>query len=196
MNPHVGQNIYLRAVDKGTLRESFLTVLMINDPDFDVIIAVTEGKSYFLDFFADFNGNDLYDPPPTDHAWRQTFNAMNGDFMQDFSHNTNFTDIEWSPLTSVEDNVFAAPGGYSLFQNYPNPFNRSTSIKFNLEETGFVTLKVYDILGNEVAVLVKGNLEKGIHEVDFNASIVNSGVYFYRLEAGAFTRVKKMTLLK
>jgi len=65
-----------------------------------------------------------------------------------------------------------------------------------LEEAGYVTLKVYDILGNEVAVLVKGNLEKGIHEVDFNASIVNSGVYFYRLEAGAFTQVKKMTFLK
>ena len=65
-----------------------------------------------------------------------------------------------------------------------------------MEEAGYVTLKVYDILGNEVAVLVKGNLEKGIHEVDFNASIVNSGVYFYRLEAGAFTQVKKMTLLK
>ena len=65
-----------------------------------------------------------------------------------------------------------------------------------MEEAGFVTLIVYDILGTEVAVLVKGNLEKSIHEVDFNASIVNSGVYFYCLEAGAFTQVKKMTFLK
>ncbi len=70
------------------------------------------------------------------------------------------------------------------------------SFVFNLEQAGFVTLKIYDILGNEVAVLVRGNLEKGIHEVDFNASIMNSGVHFYRLEAGAFTQVKKMTLLK
>ena len=70
------------------------------------------------------------------------------------------------------------------------------SFVFNLEQAGFVTLKVYDILGNEVAVLVKGNLEKGTHEFIFEASIVNSDVYFYRLEAGAFTQVKKMTLLK
>ena len=70
------------------------------------------------------------------------------------------------------------------------------SFVFNLEQAGFVTLKVYDILGTEVATIVKGNLEKGIHEVDFNASIVNSGVYFYRLEAGSFAQVKKMTLLK
>ena len=70
------------------------------------------------------------------------------------------------------------------------------SFVFNLEQAGFVTLKVYDILGTEVATIVKGNLEKGIYEFIFEASIVDSGVYFYRLEAGAFTQVKKMTQLK
>jgi hypothetical protein len=70
------------------------------------------------------------------------------------------------------------------------------SFVFNLEQAGFVILKVYDILGTEVATLVRGNLEEGIHEFIFEASIVNSGIYFFRLKAGAFTQVKKMTLLK
>jgi hypothetical protein len=198
MVPHVGQLFELRVVDLSDMSEiNRVTLDQILVPDFSVFLdGIEVGHDYNIDFYADLNGNGGYDAPPVDHAWRLTFNAMNGDFMQDFSHNTNFTDIQWPPPTAVENDVFAAPEGYSLFQNYPNPFNPSTTIKFNLEKASFVTLKVYDILGNEVAVLVKGNLEKGIHEVDFNASIVNSGVYFYRLEAGAFTQVKKMTLLK
>jgi hypothetical protein len=198
MVPHVGQLFELRVVDLSDMSEVNRVKLdQILVPDFTVFLdGIEVGHDYNIDFYSDHNGNGGYDAPPVDHAWRLTFNAMNGDFMQDFSHNTNFTDIQWPPPTAVEDDVFTALEGYSLFQNYPNPFNPSTTIKFNLEEAGFVTLKVYDILGNEVAVLVKGNLEKGIHEVDFNASIVNSGVYFYRLAAGAFAQVKKMTLLK
>ena len=94
MNPHVGQNLYLRAVDKGTLRESFGTVVQVNDPDFDIIIPVTEGRSYFLDFFADVNSNGLYDPPPTDHAWRKDADNVTNGQEFNFSHNTNFTDID------------------------------------------------------------------------------------------------------
>jgi len=194
----LGQLFELRVVDQSDMSEvNRVTLDQILVPDFTVFLdGIEVGHDYNIDFYADLNGNGGYDAPPTDHAWRLTFNAMNGDFMQDFSHNTNFTDIQWPPPTAVEDDVFAAPEGYSLLQNYPNPFNPSTTIKFNLEEAGFVTLKVYDILGNEIAVLVKGNLEKGIHELNFDASIVNSGIYFYRLVANSFTQVKKMTLLK
>lgn len=198
MVPHVGQLFELRVVDLSDMSEvNRVTLDQILVPDFSVFLdGIEVGHDYNIDFYADLNGNGGYDTPPVDHAWRLTFNAMNGDFMQDFSHNTNFTDIQWPSPTNVEDDVFAAPESYTLYQNYPNPFNPSTTIKFNLEEAGFVTLKIYDILGTEVAVLVKGNLEKGIHEVNFDASIVNSGVYFYRLEANTFTQVKKMTLLK
>ncbi|MBN8568670.1 MAG: T9SS type A sorting domain-containing protein [Ignavibacteria bacterium] len=87
---------------------------------------------------------------------------------------------------------------YSLSQNYPNPFNPSTSIKYLIPVSGFVTLKVYDILGNEVASLVNANQNAGQYSVDFNTSNLNlsSGVYFYKLSTGNFTDVKKMSLIK
>lgn len=87
---------------------------------------------------------------------------------------------------------------YSLSQNYPNPFNPSTSIKYSIPVSGFVTLKVYDILGNEVASLVNANQNEGQYSVDFNTSSLNlsSGVYFYKLSTGNFTDVKKMSLIK
>lgn len=88
------------------------------------------------------------------------------------------------------------PASYELLQNFPNPFNPSTVIKFGLPKNGFVTLKVYDALGKEVAQLVNGNLNAGTYNVDFNASRLSSGVYFYRISAGEFTEIRKMVLLK
>jgi hypothetical protein len=85
---------------------------------------------------------------------------------------------------------------FSLDENYPNPFNPSTTIRFSLPENGVTTLKVYDISGSEVSSLVDGNLEAGEHEVNFNASNLASGTYFYRLTSGSFTDVKKMMLVK
>ncbi|MBS1492618.1 MAG: choice-of-anchor J domain-containing protein [Bacteroidetes bacterium] len=85
---------------------------------------------------------------------------------------------------------------YSLSQNYPNPFNPTTSISFAIPQNGFVTLKVYNMLGKEVATLVNGNLNAGQHNYNFNASNLASGVYFYKLEAGNFSEVKKMSLIK
>lgn len=88
------------------------------------------------------------------------------------------------------------PAGFELSQNYPNPFNPTTNIKISLPESEFVNLTVYDIVGREVAVLVNDKLNTGIYNVDFNASHLASGTYFYRLTAGSFTEVKKMMLVK
>ncbi|MBZ0204478.1 MAG: S8 family serine peptidase [Ignavibacteria bacterium] len=88
------------------------------------------------------------------------------------------------------------PNYFSLSQNYPNPFNPSTSIKFSLPKAELVTLKVYDVLGKEVAVLVNEMKEPGFYNVDFNGSNMASGIYFYRIEAGEFTAVKKLMLIK
>jgi hypothetical protein len=85
---------------------------------------------------------------------------------------------------------------YSLSQNYPNPFNPSTNISFAIPQNGFVSLKVYNMLGKEVATLVNGNLNAGAHNYNFNASNLASGMYFYKLEAGNFTETKKMILVK
>jgi photosystem II stability/assembly factor-like uncharacterized protein len=85
---------------------------------------------------------------------------------------------------------------YLLNQNYPNPFNPSTIISFQLAESRFVTLKVYDVLGNEVATLVNEEKPAGKFEVEFNSTDLSSGIYYYKLTAGNFTDLKKMILLK
>jgi hypothetical protein len=88
------------------------------------------------------------------------------------------------------------PTVYSLMQNYPNPFNPATTIKFEVPKNGLVTLKVYDVLGAEVASLVNEEKSVGRYEVNFNASSLASGVYFYQLKAGSFIDTKKMILVK
>ncbi len=88
------------------------------------------------------------------------------------------------------------PVTYFLSQNYPNPFNPSTTIEFSTPERSHVSLKVYDVLGNEVATLVNGWMESTNHKVIFNADKLASGIYYYTLSAGSFTSTKKLILLK
>jgi hypothetical protein len=88
------------------------------------------------------------------------------------------------------------PATFALFQNYPNPFNPTTTIVYELPKQAKVTLRVYDILGREVASLVNTEKSKGRYEVEFNASHLPSGVYFYKLQAGDFIKTKKLVLLK
>jgi hypothetical protein len=88
------------------------------------------------------------------------------------------------------------PNYYSLAQNYPNPFNPVTKINYTLPKSGNVELKVYDILGREVATLVNEVKQAGIYDVDFNATNLASGIYFYRIKAGDFSAIKKMVLVK
>jgi len=101
-------------------------------------------------------------------------------------------------VTSVETPAVTAtiPSMYDLEQNYPNPFNPTTTINYSLPQQGMVTLKVYNIIGQEVGTLVNGYRNAGTHSVAFNAQQLSSGVYFYRLQAGNFSSVKKMLLLK
>lgn len=88
------------------------------------------------------------------------------------------------------------PSAFSLGQNYPNPFNPSTAISYSIKEDGLITLKVYDVLGKEVATLVNENKPEGNYEVEFNASSLPSGMYIYKIQSGSFTDVKKMLLTK
>ncbi len=88
------------------------------------------------------------------------------------------------------------PDGFMLNQNYPNPFNPTTTIRFELPTGSFVSLKVYDVLGKEVAALVNEKLAAGRHEVAFDASRLISGIYFYHLQAGKYTKTGKAVLLK
>ena len=85
---------------------------------------------------------------------------------------------------------------FQLQQNYPNPFNPTTTIKYQIPELSFVTIKVYDVLGNKIATLVNEEKPTGSYEVEFDAIGLPSGIYFYRLQAYDFTQTKKMLLLK
>jgi hypothetical protein len=96
----------------------------------------------------------------------------------------------------VEESDKLMPKSYSLDQNYPNPFNPSTVIKYAIPENSFVTLKIFDALGREVALLVNSQQSAGVHTVNFNASNLTSGIYFYQLNAKNFSQVKKMMVLR
>ena len=85
---------------------------------------------------------------------------------------------------------------YSLEQNYPNPFNPSTKIVYQLPQSENVSLKIYDVLGNEIVTLFNEEKGPGKYEIDFNASHLSSGIYFYTLRAGAYINTKKMILIK
>jgi hypothetical protein len=95
-----------------------------------------------------------------------------------------------------EKNQPKIPQSFHLFQNYPNPFNPSTMIKYDLPKEGFVTLKIYNILGKEAKTLVSEYESAGTYNIAFNASDLPSGIYFYRLSSGNFAQVKKLLLLK
>ena len=96
----------------------------------------------------------------------------------------------------VEDNILAQPTDYALYQNYPNPFNPTTTIVYGLRERTNVELKLFDVLGSEIETIVNSEQDAGYYEVEFNASRLASGIYFYRLQAGSFVETKKMVLMK
>jgi hypothetical protein len=98
--------------------------------------------------------------------------------------------------TAVDNKTRTTPNSYVLEQNYPNPFNPSTMIRYSLPHSEFVKIFVYDVLGRQIAVLVNKRQDAGVHETPFDASLLPSGVYFYRIDAGTFTQSKKMMILK
>ena len=136
------------------------------------------------------------------------FNVGKGTILPDFTDNEhdgilhNMNDDNWvsgvfAPVGMEDDRQgILLPKRYTLEQNYPNPFNPTTTIRFNLPVASLVNLSVYNILGEEVAVLVNHQLSSGIHSVIFDASNLSSGIYFYRITAKNFISVKKMMLLR
>jgi hypothetical protein len=108
------------------------------------------------------------------------------------SETIEFSELVW---VSIDDEIIK-PSEFKLEQNYPNPFNPSTIIRYHIPQDGIVTLKVYDILGSEVATLVNEQKTSGRYEVNFDASRLASGVYIYKLQAGSYIGSKKMLLVK
>ncbi len=102
----------------------------------------------------------------------------------------------YGKIVSVETENNSLPSRIKLYQNYPNPFNPETAISFQLSSLSFVILKVFDVLGSEVATLVNEEKPQGNYTVSFNANKLSSGIYFYTIRAGKFHRTKKMVLLR
>ena len=100
--------------------------------------------------------------------------------------------FEYSPVREFK----AVPNEFALAQNFPNPFNPKTTIKFELKHETYVNIEVYDLLGKKVQVLVDRNLQAGSHSVTLDASQMSAGTYFYKMSAGQYTRIRKMTLIK
>ena len=103
-------------------------------------------------------------------------------------------ELSMDMVSDVEDGVH--PLTFQLEQNYPNPFNPSTKIRYSIPQEGNVTLKIYDVLGNEVTTLANEEKPAGVYEVEFNASKLSSGIYIYKLTAANFIQNRKMILVK
>ncbi len=160
-------------------------------------------------------GNTFTDVVASDHRWRVAGEAGLGTYGGDYIgisstsnkiypfwfDNKTGTMQAWTcaidfSVTGVGNNNNNVPDNYSLKQNYPNPFNPNTNIKFDVPKAGHVKLTVFDMLGNQVELLVNNEMQAGSYSSDFHANNLASGVYFYRLEAGDFVQTKKMMLTK
>lgn len=113
-----------------------------------------------------------------------------------YGNNLYIDDITSGTMTGTQTPITLTPEKYELSQNYPNPFNPSTSIKYSVPVNTLVTLKIYNTLGKEVATLVNETKPAGSYEINFNAANLASGVYYYKIEAGSFSEIKKMLLIK
>lgn len=100
-------------------------------------------------------------------------------------------------ITGIDEKLIGlSPKNFALYSNYPNPFNPSTKIRYAISQTTFTSLKVYSILGQEVATLINEEKTPGVYEVNFDATNLSTGTYIYRLQAGNYTEIKKMILLR
>jgi len=132
---------------------------------------------------------------PANQSITVGFAILKGNDRTDLINKTNIARNKYASVgvTQISNML---PKVYELNQNYPNPFNPITNIKFAIPENDFVTIKVYDILGKEIATLVNEKLTAGYYQFSFDASGMSSGVYFYRMTTSKFTQVKRMMLIK
>lgn len=156
----------------------------------DNLFVPVEGYRIPIDFAINDRDNGperegilTYSPYNEDQSWRDVSRWL-----------YTWIGNKWEPSSVEREDVVVKD--YQLYQNYPNPFNPTTEIQFALPKNDFVTLKVYDVLGKEVATLIEGELQSGMYKVKFDASKFVTGVYYYRLVGSSFNQTKKMMLVK
>ncbi|MGB5528591.1 MAG: T9SS type A sorting domain-containing protein, partial [Ignavibacteriaceae bacterium] len=221
VNPDVGtKTINLLNIINETSQEKLTVVrslelvqndsVKIENPDSNKVKLISYGtaKSYDVEInyvtengigrFGDFN---IPLTANTSHTFVPDWtNLTNSQLvvLVDIGNNGTIDDTLYiSNTVDVEDHgSLLTPDSYNLAQNYPNPFNPSTSIQYAISSRQFVSLKVYDVLGNEIATLVNEEKDRGVYTVNFDATSLASGIYLYRIQAGSFTETKKMILMK
>ncbi len=181
------------SVTKEAINLSWVTATEVNNQGFEIERSIENNsirseyeKIGFVDGFGTTSAQQLYSFVDKDVATpgRYFYRLRQVDFDGSFEYSSEVAvDID-KPLV------------FKLDQNYPNPFNPSTTIRYSVPVSELVTLKIYDILGNEVAILVNEQKEAASYEVKFDASQLSSGIYFYKIQAGSFSDTKKLMLMK
>lgn len=165
------------------------------DPEFDSTNYYLKSTSPLID---KGDSSLIYDDPENPGSPGQALFPAGGTVRNDLG-------AYGGPLSSVISNTIVSvnnisnntnPESFELYQNYPNPFNPSTNLEFSISELGFITLKIFDVLGKEIATLVNENLSPGRYNVKWNATNINSGIYYYTLKSGEKLETKKMLLIK
>ena len=172
--------------------------VFVDSSSSDVLFTPQLGKRIPIDFSVNDNDGKTFNPG-------EPWNARDGILCySQFNDDNSWQDMwrwshtwvgpQWKPTGVDRDPSVAAQ--FELTQNYPNPFNPSTQIRFTLTTAGQTTLKVYDVLGRTVATLVDGYQSAGTQTVVFDGKNLASGIYFYKIESGSFSAVKKMMFIK
>ncbi|MHC1738386.1 MAG: M28 family peptidase [Ignavibacteriaceae bacterium] len=144
-----------------------------------------------------WNSNSFYTANPFYHTSSDSFHTLNMTLVQKVTQwSLGSISAFASPLTDADDEELIRANSYALSQNFPNPFNPTTLISYQLPAINNVSLKIYDVLGKEVASLINEEQGPGSYTVEFNASGLASGAYYFRLKAGEYNSVKKMILMK
>ena len=196
-----GNNVPIRAINRNTFEVT--TIINTNFTDLDGLTIDNEGNIYV----SSWSSNSIYkydnsfiNPPEivsSNHNGPADifFNTINN-ILAIPNFNSNMIDFIQIVSHKEIDYQDSHPKDFYLYQNYPNPFNSSTLISYQVPGMSFITLKILDILGNEIATLVNEEKSAGRYEVEFNASSLSSGVYFYRLQDEKYIEIKVMVLLK
>jgi hypothetical protein len=176
-------------VTRNTVKLNWSTVSELNNSGFDIERKSVSGEWTKV---SNVNGNGTSN---TVHSYSfEDRNLTTGKYnyrlrQVDFNGNYKYYQL-------VNEVEVGTPSKYDLSQNYPNPFNPSTTINYELPKSNFVSLKIYDMMGREVASLVNQNQDAGFYSVKFDASKLSSGIYFYKIQAADFSAVKKLMLVK
>ena len=180
---NISGNIPLAAVNSLILRNAAPRVLFAGT-DLGVYMTTNEGASWAL----------LGSGMPTVEVYDMKYRETNKILLA-ATHGRGCFKIDLTGLTGIQNNNVTAEK-FSLAQNYPNPFNPTTKIKYSIPSSSFVTLKVYDIIGNEIETIVSQNMGRGVYEVQWDAAKYSSGVYIYKINAGSYNESKVMLLVK